>query len=79
MGRRKRFSWLTDFVLRPLMDVLEDFAREQAVSTLSVPSSITAEGFYRKRGFAFIRDEFHGDERTIIMKKRYRARVMPRL
>jgi GNAT superfamily N-acetyltransferase len=52
-----------------LMDVLEDLAREQAVSTLSVPSSITAEGFYRKLGFVFVRDEFHGDERTIIMKK----------
>jgi GNAT superfamily N-acetyltransferase len=52
-----------------LMDVLEGLAREQAVSTLSVPSSITAEGFYRKLGFVFVRDEFHGDERTIIMKK----------
>jgi GNAT superfamily N-acetyltransferase len=52
-----------------LMDVLEDLAREQGVSTLSVPSSITAERFYRKLGFVFVRDEFHGDERTIIMKK----------
>jgi GNAT superfamily N-acetyltransferase len=52
-----------------LIDVLVDLAREQAVSTLSVPSSITAEGFYRKLGFVFVRDEFHGDERTIIMKK----------
>jgi GNAT superfamily N-acetyltransferase len=52
-----------------LIDVLEGLAREQAVSTLSVPSSITAEGFYRKLGFVFVRDEFHGDERTIIMRK----------
>jgi GNAT superfamily N-acetyltransferase len=52
-----------------LMDVLEGLARQQAVSTLSVPSSITAEGLYRKLGFVFVRDEFHGDERTIIMKK----------
>jgi GNAT superfamily N-acetyltransferase len=52
-----------------LVDILEGLAREQAVSTLSVPSSITAEGFYRKLGFVFVRDEFHGDERTIIMKK----------
>jgi GNAT superfamily N-acetyltransferase len=52
-----------------LMGVLEGLAREQAVSTLSVPSSITAAGFYRKLGFVFVRDEFHGDERTIIMKK----------
>jgi GNAT superfamily N-acetyltransferase len=52
-----------------LMDVLEGLVREQSVSTLSVPSSITAEGFYRRLGFAFVRDQFHGDERTIIMKK----------
>jgi GNAT superfamily N-acetyltransferase len=52
-----------------LMGVLEGLAREQAVSTLCVPSSITAEGFYRKLGFVYVRDEFHGDERTIIMKK----------
>jgi GNAT superfamily N-acetyltransferase len=52
-----------------LMGVLEGLAREQGASTLSVPSSITAEGFYRKLGFVFVRDEFHGDERTIIMKK----------
>jgi len=52
-----------------LMDVLEALAREQSVGTLGVPSSITAEGFYRKRGYVFVRDEFHGEERTIIMKK----------
>lgn len=52
-----------------LMDVLESVAREQAVATLSVPSSITAEGFYRRLGFVFVRNQFNGDERTIIMKK----------
>jgi GNAT superfamily N-acetyltransferase len=52
-----------------LMDVLEGLARERVVPTISVPSSITAEGFYRKLGFVFVRDEIHGDERTIIMKK----------
>jgi GNAT superfamily N-acetyltransferase len=52
-----------------LMYVLEGLAREQGESNLSVPSSITAEGFYRKLGFVFVRDEFHGDERTIVMKK----------
>jgi GNAT superfamily N-acetyltransferase len=52
-----------------LMDVLEGFARDQAGSTLVVPSSIAAEGFYRRRGFVCFRDEFHGNERTIIMKK----------
>jgi N-acetylglutamate synthase-like GNAT family acetyltransferase len=52
-----------------LMDILESLAREQSIATLSVPSSITAESFYRKRGFVSVRDHFHGDERTIIMKK----------
>jgi GNAT superfamily N-acetyltransferase len=52
-----------------LMDVLEGLAREQSMTMLSVPSSITAEGFYQKRGFVAVRDEFHGDERTIIMTK----------
>jgi GNAT superfamily N-acetyltransferase len=52
-----------------LMDVLEGLARDQSVSTISVPSSITAEGFYRRLGFVFVRDQFHGDERTITMKK----------
>lgn len=51
------------------MDVLEGFARDQAESTLVVPSSIAAEGFYPRRGFVCFRDEFHGNERTIIMKK----------
>jgi hypothetical protein len=59
------------------MGALEGLAREQAVSTLSVPSSITAAGFYRKLGFVFVRDEFHGDERTIIMKKDIRQGLCP--
>jgi len=42
-----------------------------------VPSSITAAGFYRKLGFVFVRDEFHGDERTIIMKKDIRQALCP--
>jgi GNAT superfamily N-acetyltransferase len=52
-----------------LMDVLEGFAREEGVTTLRVPPSITAESFYRKRGFVFARDEFYGDEKMIIMEK----------
>lgn len=52
-----------------LMDVLEALARAEGATMLSVPSSVTAEGFYRKRGFVLVRDEFQGDERTIIMQK----------
>ena len=52
-----------------LMRHLEKFAREQHSSTLTVSSSITAEGFYRKLGYNALRDEYYGDERTIIMEK----------
>jgi GNAT superfamily N-acetyltransferase len=52
-----------------LMDILESAAKEQSIAILGVPSSITAESFYRKRGYAFVRNEFHGEEHTIIMRK----------
>jgi GNAT superfamily N-acetyltransferase len=53
-----------------LMDTVELLARRQAVDTLSVPSSITAQAFYQHIGYLVVREEFHGDERTIIMKKK---------
>jgi GNAT superfamily N-acetyltransferase len=52
-----------------LMDAVEELARDQCLDSVTVPSSITAQEFYRRRGFVFVRDEHHGDERTIIMKK----------
>lgn len=52
-----------------LMDAVEELAREQCLNSVSVPSSITAQEFYRRRGFVFVRDEHHGDERTIVMEK----------
>lgn len=52
-----------------LMSALESVALANGVRQLRVPSSITAEGFYRALGFTKIRDEFHGAERTIIMEK----------
>jgi GNAT superfamily N-acetyltransferase len=52
-----------------LMDTVEQLARNQNVDTISVPSSITAQAFYQHRGHMVVREEFHGDERTIIMKK----------
>jgi hypothetical protein len=51
------------------MDAVEQLAQVQSVSTLTVPSSITAQRFYQKRGYVFVREKFHGDERTIVMKK----------
>jgi GNAT superfamily N-acetyltransferase len=55
---------------RQLMAVLHSTALSAGLDVLRVPSSITAEGFYLSLGYQKIRDEFHGDERTIIMHKR---------
>ena len=52
-----------------LMDAVEELARNQSIDGVSVPSSITAQEFYRRRGFVVVRNEHHGDERTIVMKK----------
>lgn len=52
-----------------LMTTIESKAAQSGVKLLRVPSSITAEGFYRSLGYLKIRDEFHGAERTIIMEK----------
>lgn len=52
-----------------LMDAIESLARSQSTLSLAVPSSITAQNFYAKRGFKVVRDEHHGDERTIVMEK----------
>jgi N-acetylglutamate synthase-like GNAT family acetyltransferase len=54
-----------------LMEKLESVAVSQGFTKLHVPSSITAEGFYRSLGFDRIRDEYHGTERTIIMQKQW--------
>jgi hypothetical protein len=51
------------------MDTVELLARKQSIDALSVPSSITAQAFYQHRGYVVVREEFHGDERTIIMAK----------
>lgn len=52
-----------------LMHEIEKPAKAQGLATIAVPSSITAEEFYRKRGFVSVRDEFYGAERTVIMTK----------
>jgi len=55
---------------RQLMQRVEATAADAGVELLRVPSSITAEGFYSALGFIRRREEFHGEERTIIMEKR---------
>lgn len=53
-----------------LVLIVENEALTRGSLQLRVPSSITAQGFYTRLGYRKVRDEFHGDERTIIMEKR---------
>lgn len=54
---------------RALLAAVESAAVSNGVTQLRVPSSITAEGFYRLLGYSTVRDEYHGEERTMIMEK----------
>ena len=53
-----------------LMLAVENQALMRGSQRLRVPSSITAQGFYKRLGYSKVRDEYHGDERTILMEKR---------
>jgi N-acetylglutamate synthase-like GNAT family acetyltransferase len=52
-----------------LMGTVENAARAQSIRALNVQSSITAQPFYAVRGFNIVREEFYGEERTIVMSK----------
>jgi N-acetylglutamate synthase-like GNAT family acetyltransferase len=52
-----------------LMGAVENAALAQSVYSLNVQSSITAQPFYAKWGFNIVREEFYGEERTIVMLK----------
>jgi predicted N-acetyltransferase YhbS len=54
---------------RSLMRELHRRAGVKGISRLIVQSSITAEPFYAKLGYATIRDNYYGAERTIIMER----------
>lgn len=54
---------------KQLMEVIHIAAVETGIGVLQVPSSITAERFYASMGYQKVRDEFFGDERTIVMRK----------
>ena len=54
---------------RLLMAEIDRVARRAGLDVLTVPSSVTAEGFYSRLGFQAVRDHHHGDERTIIMER----------
>jgi GNAT superfamily N-acetyltransferase len=62
-------AWQGQGIGRRLMAHIESVAAQNRVERLRVPSSITAQGFYRSLGYVKVRDEFHGAERTIIMDK----------
>lgn len=53
-----------------LMNHIEEVAKIQNISSLMVSSSITAEAFYKKLGYLAVRNEYYGEERTIIMEKK---------
>ena len=52
-----------------LMNCLEKIAKKQNIHCLTVSSSIAAENFYLKIGYKSLRNEYYGEERTIIMEK----------
>lgn len=52
-----------------LMSRIEKAALERSIETLLVPSSITAESFYAGIGYRVLREQLHGEERTLIMTK----------
>jgi GNAT superfamily N-acetyltransferase len=54
---------------RRLMAEVERAAHDAGVTTLVVPSSVTAESFYARLGLKAVRDQYYGDERTIIMER----------
>ncbi|MHB9800091.1 GNAT family N-acetyltransferase [Pseudomonas sp. MT3] len=52
-----------------LMARIEETALEHNLDALLVPSSLTAEAFYIRLGYRVVREQFHGEERTLIMTK----------
>lgn len=56
-------------VATKLMGAVENAAVAQSVRSLNVQSSITAQPFYAMWGFNIVREEFYGEERTIVMSK----------
>lgn len=55
---------------RRLMAAIERLAQERGASELRVPSSLTAQGFYRQLGFTLLREVIEGEERTLVMVRR---------
>lgn len=60
-----------------LMAAVERYAGEQAVQTLLVPASLTAEGFYLRLGYTFVREVIEGEERTLVMQRQLQPPLTP--
>lgn len=54
---------------RQLMAVVEQAALDSGLTSLVVPSSVTAEGFYARLGFVRVREHYEGEELTLIMER----------
>ncbi|WP_263260602.1 GNAT family N-acetyltransferase [Pseudomonas sp. RIT-PI-S] len=52
-----------------LMTAVEQLAIERGITRLKVPSSVTAEMFYRGLGFTVVREVIEEGERTIVMER----------
>jgi len=52
-----------------LMTRIEKTAVERGIEALLIPSSLTAESFYARLGYRVVREQLHGEERTLIMTK----------
>lgn len=52
-----------------LMKQIEALALQRSIGNLSVPSSITAEGFYKRLGYQTVREVYEGAEKIIVMTK----------
>ncbi|MEP9321254.1 GNAT family N-acetyltransferase [Pseudomonas sp. LABIM340] len=52
-----------------LMEQIEEAALQRGIEALLVPSSLTAESFYARLGYRLLREQLHGEERTLIMTK----------
>ncbi|MFT4065920.1 GNAT family N-acetyltransferase [Paraburkholderia sp.] len=58
---------------RLLMEQVEREARAAGVKVLAVPSSVTAGQFYSRLGFKPVREDYYGEERTIVMERNLAA------
>ena len=54
---------------RALMDKLEWVARDEGISRLRVPASLTARGFYESLGYQVVRTISLGNETTLVMER----------